>query len=71
MHESMEMRDADPVLKERGLGVIHIVVALETLVKMFPDDLEVNNIVDKLLEAARRLYLEASDPVNINVTRCR
>jgi hypothetical protein len=71
MHESMEMRDADPVFKERGPGVVRIVVALETLVKMFPEDVEVDNIVDKLLEAARRLYLEASEPVSINVTRCR
>ena len=70
MHESMEMRDADPVFKERGPGVVRVVVTWETLIKMFPDDLEVNNIVDKLLEAARRLYLEASDLVNINVTRC-
>jgi len=66
----MEMRDADPVFKERGPGVVRLVVALETLVKMFPDDVDVDNIVDKLLEAARRLYLEASDPVSLNVTRC-
>ena len=70
IHEVMEMRDANPVFKERGPGVIRIVVALETLVKMFPDDFEVDNIVDKLLEAARRLYLRASNPVRLNVTRC-
>jgi hypothetical protein len=67
IHESMEMRDADPVFKERGPGVVRIVVALETLVKMFPDDVDVDNIVDKLLEAARRFYLVASDPVSLNV----
>jgi hypothetical protein len=71
IHESMEMRDTDPVFKERGPGVFRIVVALETLVKMFPDDIDVNNIVDKLLEATRRLYLVASDPVSLNVNRCR
>jgi hypothetical protein len=67
----MEMRDADPVFKERGPGVVRIVVALETLVKMFPDDVDVDNIIDKLLEAARRLYMVASDPVSLNVNHCR
>jgi hypothetical protein len=70
IHEGMEMRDADPVFKERGPGVVRIVVALETLFKMFPGDLEINNIVDKLLEAAKRLYLEAGDSVGLKVTRC-
>jgi hypothetical protein len=49
IHESMEMRDTDPVFKERGPGVVRIVVALETLVKMFPDDVDVDNIVDKVI----------------------
>lgn len=71
IHEGMEMQDADPVFKERGPGVLRIVVVLETVLKMFPGDVDVNNIVDKLLEAAKRLYLEASDPVSLKVTRCR
>jgi hypothetical protein len=71
IHESMEMRDTDPVFKERGPGVVRIVVALETLIKMFPGDVEVNNTIDKLLEAAKRLYLEAGDPVRLKVTRYR
>jgi hypothetical protein len=71
IHKGMEMWDMDPVFKERGPGVIRIVVTLETLVKLFPDDVKIDNIVDKLLEATRRLFLEASDPVSLNVTCCR
>jgi hypothetical protein len=68
IHEGMEMRDTDPVFKERGPGVVRIVIALETLLKMFPGDDEIENIVDKLLEAAKKLYLEASDPVSLKIT---
>jgi hypothetical protein len=64
IHERMEMRDTDPVFKERGPGVVRIVVALETLLKMFPGDVEVNSIIDKLVEAVKRLYLEEGDPVS-------
>ena len=71
IREGMEMRDTDPVFKERGPGVVRIVLALETLVKMFPDDCDIDKIVEKLLEAARKLYLEAGDPVSLNVTRRR
>jgi len=71
IHESMEMRDTDPVFKERGPGVVRIVVALETLFKMFPGDVEVKNTIDKLFKAAKRLYLDAGDPVRLKVTRCR
>jgi hypothetical protein len=69
--EGMEMQDTDPVFKERGPGVVRIVIALETLLKMFPGDIDVDNIVDKLLEAAKKLYLEASDPVSLKIIRCQ
>jgi hypothetical protein len=65
IREGMEMGDADPVFKERGPGVVCVVVALGTLLKIFPGDVEVYNIVDRLLEAAKRLYLEAGDPVSL------
>ena len=71
IRESMEMQDTDPVFKERGPGVVRVVVALETLLKMFPGDIEVDNIADKLLEAVERIYLEAGDPVSLKVTRWR
>jgi hypothetical protein len=67
IREGMEMGDTDPIFKERGPGVVRVVVALEALLKMFPGDVEVHNIVDKLLEAAKRIYWEASEPVSSNL----
>jgi hypothetical protein len=71
IRECMEMQDTDPVFKERGPGVVRIVVALETLLKMFPGDVEVDNIADKLLEGVERIYLKAGDPVSLKITCCR
>jgi hypothetical protein len=66
MRETMGMQDmlANPVFKERGPGNVRVIIALETLVKMFPGDTEVENIIDKLLETAKGLYLDAKDPVS-------
>jgi hypothetical protein len=66
MRETMGMREtlADPVFKERGPGIGRVIIALRTLVKMFPGDADVEHVVDKLLETAKRLYLDAGDPVS-------
>jgi hypothetical protein len=66
MRETMGMQDmlANPVFKERGPGNVRVIIALETLVKVFPGDTEVENIIDKLLETAKGLYLDAKDPVS-------
>ena len=65
IREGMEMGDGDPVFKERGPGVVRVVVALATLLKLFPGDVEVHNIVDQLLKAVERLYVEAGDAVSL------
>ena len=64
MHEVIGMQDKDLIFKERGPGIIRVVVALETLLKRFPGDVEINYIVNKLLAAAKKLYFDASDPVS-------
>jgi hypothetical protein len=66
MRETMEMQEtsADPVFKERGPGIGRVITALKTLVKMFPGDADVEHVVDKLLETAKRLYLDAGVPVS-------
>ena len=66
IHEALGMRGRDPIFRERGPGVLCIVIALETLLKMFPDDIEVDYTVDKILEATKRLYSDAGDPVSFN-----
>ena len=66
IHEALGMQGRDPIFRERGPGVLRIVIALETLLKMFPDDIEVDYTVDKILEATKRLYSDAGDPVSLN-----
>jgi hypothetical protein len=64
IRESMGMQDTDPVFEERGPGLVRVVTALETAFKFFPGDVDVEGIVDELLETAKRLYLDAGDPVS-------
>jgi hypothetical protein len=54
----------EPIFKERGPGILRIVAALETLHRMYPDDVDVNYVIDKILEAAIRLYSDAGDTVS-------
>jgi hypothetical protein len=46
IHEGMGMEDMDHVFKERDPGVVRV-VALETLLARFPDDVEIDNMVNK------------------------
>jgi hypothetical protein len=65
IRETMQMQGAHPVFKERGPGLIRVVTALETALRLFPDDLDIEDIIDELLGTAKLLYLNAGDPVSL------
>jgi hypothetical protein len=68
IRETMQMQGAHLVFRERGPGLIRVVTALETALRLFPGDLDVDDIIDELLGTAKLLYLHAGDPVSL--THC-
>jgi hypothetical protein len=70
IRETMGMQDTEPVFRERGPGLIRVVIALETLLKLFPNDVDIDNIIDALLETAQRHYLDANDLVSFICRLC-
>lgn len=65
IRESMEMQETDPVFKERGPGLVRVTIALDTALRLFPGDLDFDDIIDELLGTTKRLYLDAGDPVSL------
>jgi hypothetical protein len=64
IRDTMGMQGTDPVFNERGPGLVRVVIALEKLLQLFPDDVDVDNMIDELLETAKKCYLDANDPVS-------
>jgi hypothetical protein len=65
IRETMQMQGTHPVFEERGPGLVRVLTALETALRLFPGDLDIDDIIDELLGTAKMLYLNAGDPVSL------